>query len=68
MKSYLAITQLGGKKDRTYRASLQFTDLPSKLYTIKGEGKDFLIFEGTKQIHTLKTLTACKEYIQGVTA
>lgn len=68
MTKYIAHTQIGDKKDRTHGICVHFRDTnATKVFTVKGIGNSFAIFEGTQQIHTLKTLTQCKEYLLEVT-
>ena len=62
----LSVTQIGDRKDRTYRVKQEFTNLSTK-FIIKGIGKDFVIFEGDQQLASFKTLTKCYDYIKGLT-
>jgi hypothetical protein len=64
----LAVTQIGDKKDRTYRVTLYIVNSPSKFFTVQGIDKDFLIFDNDKQLASFKTLTKCKDYIKTVAA
>ena len=69
MTNYISHTQIGDKKDRVHGICVHSKDTKeTKVFTVKGIGNSFVIFEGTQQIHTLKTLTQCKEYLAEVTA
>jgi hypothetical protein len=64
MTNYIAHTQIGNKKDRVHGICVHFRETKeAKVFTVKGIGSSFVIFEGTQQIHTLKTLTQCKAYL-----
>jgi hypothetical protein len=66
MESFLAVTHLS-KQDRVYRVALHFTNIPAKVFTVKGIKKEFIIFDGDKNLQSFKTLTKCYEYIKGIT-
>ena len=68
MTVVLSVTQLGDKKDRTYRVAQHSENCQPKLFTVKGVGKNFMLFNGEQQLQSFKTLTKCYEYIKGVTA
>jgi hypothetical protein len=61
----ISVTQLGDKKDRSYRIKQEFTDLKT-CFTVKGIGKDFIVFEGDQQLACFKTLTGAKNFIEGL--
>jgi hypothetical protein len=63
MTVVLAIQQVGDKKDRTYRIAQHSANTQPKLFTVKGLGKAFTIFNGNKEVATFKTLTECKQYV-----
>jgi hypothetical protein len=68
MSNYVSITQVGDKSDRVHRIGAQSKETDkSKVFTVKGVGNCFVIFEGDQQLASFKTLTKCKEYISGVT-
>ena len=68
MKTSIAIQQVGDKKDRTYRVAQHSANCQPKLFTVKGVGKSFTLFDGEQQLQSFNTLTKCYEYIKGVTA
>jgi hypothetical protein len=68
MTVVLAIQQVGDKKDRTYRIAQHSANTQPKLFTVKGAGKSFMLFDGEQQLQSFKTLTKCQEYIKGLTA
>jgi hypothetical protein len=57
----LSKTQLGDKKDRTYRIAI--VNQP-KFFTVKGVGKSFMLFDGEQLVQSFKTLTKCCDYIK----
>lgn len=57
----LVVTQLGHKADRTY--SIAVANQP-KVFTVKGIGKDFMLFDGEQLVQSFKTLTKCRDYIK----
>ena len=68
MTLHISLTQLGAKKDRNYRVQNWDRNAQPKIFTVKGIGKNFIIFDGEQQIQSFKTLTKCKEFIAEVTA
>ena len=68
MTVVLSVTQLGDKKDRTYRVAQHSANCQPKLFTVKGVGKSFTLFDGEQQLQSFNTLTKCYEYIKGITA
>ena len=64
MTTNLVICQLGIKKDRTYR--VQFVNNQTQVFTIKGEGKNFVIFNASQKLNSFKTLTKCYEFIKSI--
>jgi len=64
MTTTLVICQLGDKKDRTYR--VQSVGNQTQVFTIKGEGKNFVIFNAGQQLNSFKTLTKCYEFIRSI--
>lgn len=68
MRNYISIAQSGNKKDRVHQVIAQSKDTQNtKVFTVKGVGKSFVIFEGAQQIDAFKTLGECKNYISQVT-
>jgi hypothetical protein len=57
----LSKTQLGDKKDRTYRIAI--VNQP-QVFTVKGVGKSFMLFDGEQLVQSFKTLTKCCDYIK----
>jgi hypothetical protein len=57
----LVTVQVGDKQDRTYRIAV--ANQP-KVFTVKGIGKDFMLFDGEQLVQSFKTLTKCREYIK----
>jgi len=57
----LSMTQVGEKKDRTYRIVVTNQ---SKFFTVKGVGKSFMLFDGEELVQSFKTLTKCCDYIK----
>ena len=57
----VSVAQVGHKKDRTYRIGVANQ---SKFFTVKGVGKDFMLFDGEQLVHSFKTLTKCCDYIK----
>jgi hypothetical protein len=68
MKAVLATTQLGHKKERSYGIARHCGDTQPIVFTVKGVGKNFMLFDGEQYLQSFKTLTECKEYIRGATA
>ena len=68
MTTHIAITQIGDKKDRTYRVQNCAKNAQTTIYTVKGIGNSFIVFNGDHQLQSFKTLTKCREFISGVTA
>ncbi len=67
MKNYISIAQVGDKCDRVHRVGAQCKETQNtKVFTVKGVGNSFVIFEGTQQLRTFKTLTECKTYLSEV--
>jgi hypothetical protein len=60
----LAITQIGDKKDRTYRIKLEFTNSQLKFFTVKGVNNNFMLFANDQHLQNFKTLTKCCDYIK----
>lgn len=64
MKNYISIAQIGDKCDRAHRVGAQCkATQKTKVFTVKGVGSSFVIFEGTQQMTAFKTLSQCKTYI-----
>jgi hypothetical protein len=63
----IALTQIGDKKDRTYRVQNWAKNAQPKIFTVKGIGRNFIIFDGEQQLQSFKTLTKCCEFIAEVT-
>jgi len=59
----LSMKQVGDKKDRTYQVCVALNS-PSKVFTVKGVGKDFMLFDGEQRLQSFKTLTKCCDYIK----
>ena len=59
----LSTVQIGDKKDRTYQVRVALNS-PSKVFTIKGVGKNFMLFDGEQHLQSFKTLTKCCDYIK----
>jgi hypothetical protein len=59
----VSVAQVGHKKDRTYQVCVAFHS-PRKVFTVKGVGKDFMLFDGEQLVHSFKTLTKCCDYIK----
>jgi|APGre2960657404_1045060.scaffolds.fasta_scaffold74027_3 hypothetical protein len=59
----LSMKQVGDKKDRTYQVCVALNS-PSKVFTVKGVGKDFMLFDGEQHLQSFKTLTKCCDYIK----
>jgi hypothetical protein len=68
MTIVLAITQIGPKKNRVYMVAQHSANTQPKLFTVKGVGKNFMLFDGEQQLQSFKTFIKCKEYIKGITA
>ena len=68
MTVVLSVTQLGDKQNRFYRVARHSANTQPQLFTVKGVGKNFMLFDGEQQLQSFKTLTKCYEYIKGVTA
>jgi hypothetical protein len=67
MKNYISIAQDGDKSERVHQVFAQSKETQNtKVFTVKGVGKSFVIFEGTQQLTTFKTLTECKNFISWV--
>ena len=62
--NYISIAQVGDKRDRVHRVGAQCKATQNtKVFTVKGVGNSFVIFEGTQQVTAFKTLSQCKTYI-----
>jgi hypothetical protein len=59
----LSMTQVGDKKDRTYQICVAFNS-PRKVFTVKGVGKNFMLFDGEQYLQSFKTLTKCCDHIK----
>jgi hypothetical protein len=57
----LITVQVGEKQDRTYRIAI--SNQP-KVFTVKGVGKSFMLFDGEQLVQSFKTLTKCHDYIK----
>ena len=68
MTVVLSVTQIGDKKNRFYRVARHSANTQPQLFTVKGVGKNFMLFDGEQQLQSFKTLIKCYEYIKGVTA
>ena len=65
--NYISIAQVGDKRDRVHRVGVQSKETQNvKVFTVKGVGASFVIFEGTQQLRAFKTLTECKTYLSEV--
>jgi hypothetical protein len=57
----LSVAQVGDKQDRTYRIAI--ANKP-QVFTVKGVGKNFMLFDGEQLVQSFKTLTKCCDYIK----
>jgi hypothetical protein len=65
MPNIIAVSQLGDKQDRAHRVWAQSRETKNKkIFVVEGVGSSFVIFDGTQQINSFKTLTKCKEYLK----
>ena len=67
MTVVLAVTRLN-KQNRLYCVARHSANTQPQLFTVKGVGKNFMLFDGEQQLQSFKTLTKCYEFIRGVTA
>lgn len=63
----LSMAQVGDKKDRTYQIWVEF-NLPRKIFTVRGIGKNFMLFDGEQYLQSFKTLTKCCDHIKELAA
>ena len=63
MQTTLEIWNLD-KKERTYK--VRSVGSQTQIFTIKGVGKNFILFNNDQQLNSFKTLTACYDFIKSI--